>query len=107
MHKSEFITKGSVIAFVGHFSIHFSHIPQRGWDDSSGVKSLVRIIKPKVSHDPYSLLIRLPFFPIHPRPASSAHAFSSRGELSTQIFHSQSGISLPVSYTHLTLPTKA
>ena len=94
MHNSEFTTKGSVIAFVGHFSMHFSHFPQRDWDEESGVKSFVRIIKPKVSHDPYSLLIRLLFLPIHPRPASSAHAFSRRGDVSIQIFHLQSGISL-------------
>ena len=61
MHKSESTTKGSVIAFVGHFSMHFSHLPQRDWDEASGVRSFVRIIKPRVSHDPYSLLITLLF----------------------------------------------
>ena len=58
MHKSAFTTKGSDIAFVGHWSMHFSHFPQSDCEASSGIKSLVRIKKPKVSHDPYSLLIR-------------------------------------------------
>ena len=107
MHCSESITKGSVIAFVGHFSIHFSHTPHRDWEELSGVKSSERIKKPKVSHDPNSLLIRLLFLPIQPRPASSAHAFSRSGDVSTQIFHLQFGTSvlihLPIFFNFLVI----
>jgi len=53
----------------------------------------VRIINPKVNQEPLFLLIKLLFLPIQPTPASSAHAFSRRGEVSTHIFHLQSGIS--------------
>ena len=49
MQSSELITKGSVIAFVGHFSIHFSQTPHRDWDKLSGAKSSERIKNPKVS----------------------------------------------------------
>jgi len=54
----------------------------------------VRIIKPKVNQEPFFLLIKLLFLPIQPIPASSAHAFSRSGEVSTHIFHLQSGISM-------------
>ena len=70
----------------------------------SGVKSSERIKKPNVSHDPNSLLIRLLFLPIQPKPASSAHAFSKRGDVSTQIFHLQFGTSV---FGATTLPSKS
>ena len=53
----------------------------------------VSIIKPKANQEPCFLFIRLLFLPIQPRPASSAHAFSRSGELSTHILYLQSGIS--------------
>jgi len=65
----------------------------------------VRIIKPKVNQEPFFLLIKLPFLPIQPIPDSSAHAFSRSGEVSTHIFHLQSGISelihLPIFFNFL------
>ena len=72
--------------------MHLSHPPQIDLDGSSGTNSSVRIMNPRVNHEPYFLLIKLLFLPIQPNPASSAHAFSRSGEVSTQIFHSQSGI---------------
>ena len=74
MHRSDFITKGSTIAFVGQCSIQISHFPQSDWWGLSGIKSFVRIKKPKVNQEPFFLLIKLLFLPIQPRPASSAHA---------------------------------
>ena len=107
MHRSDWITKGSTIAFVGQCLIQISHFPQSDWWGLSGIKSLVRIIKPKVNQEPFFLLIKLLFLPIQPIPASSAHAFSRSGEVSTHIFHLQSGISrsihLPIFFNFLIL----
>ena len=51
------------------------------------------------------MFIKLLCFPIQPRPDSSAHAFSRSGEVSTHIFHLQSGISrlihLPIFFSFL------
>ena len=105
IHRSDWITKGSTIAFVGQCSIQISHFPQSDWWGLSGTYYFVRIIKPNKSQEPFFLLIKLLFFPIQPRPDSSAHAFSRRGEVSTHIFHLQSGISrlihLPMFFSFL------
>ena len=44
------------------------------------------MIKPKVNQEPFFWLIKLLFLPIQPIPDSSAHAFSSKGDVSTHIF---------------------
>ena len=92
MHSFEFITKGSVIASVGHWFIHFSHCPHNDFAGLSGFNLLLKMINPRDNQDPFFLLIKLLFFPIQPSPDSSAQAFSSKGDVSTQIFHLQSGI---------------
>ena len=74
--------------------MHFSHFPQSDSWGLSGKRSSVRIRKPKVNQEPFFLFIKLLFLPIQPRPDSSAHAFSRRGDVSTHIFHLQSGISM-------------
>ena len=105
MHRSDCITKGSTIAFVGQCTIQISHFPQSDWWGLSGIKSFVSKIKPKVIQEPFFFVIKLLFLPIQPKPDSSAHAFSRSGEVSTHIFHSQSGISrlihLPIFFNFL------